>query len=195
MLKQVAPSLFEGTIGETVRIFAEASNNGGAEAATFSYAETPLEPVEVLNHPGCEFQVEAGSEFCRTLVEFDTGSPTASYELFEEVGGIPFSLGIVIDPLTTGPIVQFQIDGELGAMELAMAEGEAEPVSVPVKKTAKKAVKKTVKKATKKSVAKRVVKERTARKAIKKIARKAARKATRKAATKAVKKTARKRSK
>ena len=206
MLKQVAPSLFEGTIGETVRIAAVASNNGGTKNATFSYSETPRPPIQVLTHPGCQFQVEAGSEFCRALVVFNPAFPTASYELFEEDGGILHPLAIVIDPVSTGPIVQFQIDGipasAVAVAEPAPVELAPAPVKKAAKKAAKKAGKKTVKKAAKqptkkvvKKVAKKVVKKRTARKAIKKIARKATRKATRKAATKAVKKTARKRSK
>lgn len=190
MLQRIAPTLFQGTPGETVTIAAIAHANNGVEAARFRYGTTQLTPRPVQGHPGGEFNVQPGVNTFGALVVFDPSSPNARYELFEEDdSGILQPLQIIARPLS-GPIVQFQI----AAMPAPVLETAGATRSV-----AKKAVKKAAKKAAAKTAAKTAKKtaKKTARKAVKKAAKKAGTKKTakttvKKTAKKAARKTARK---
>jgi hypothetical protein len=176
MLQRIAPSLFQGTTGETVTIAAVAQRNNGVEAATFRYGATPLTPRQVQGHPGGEFNVRTGTETFGALVVFDPSSPNAHYELFEEDdNGILQPLQVFARPLT-GPIVQFQI--------------MAIPVPAVVKKTARRSAKKTGERTVKK-VAKKVAKRTAVKRGAKRTTKKAAKKAV-KAAKKTVRKSTRK---
>lgn len=198
MLQRIAPTLFQGTTGETVTIAAVAHANNGVEAATFRYGATQLTPRQVQGHPGCEFNVLAGTNTLGALVVFDPSSPNARYELFEEDdNGILQPLQIIARPLS-GPIVQFQIaafamPAPAGAPETAAVAKSVAKKAVKkaakraVKKTARKAAKKVAKKATKKAAkaarsAKKAGKKKTARKTARKTATVAPRKKTRKVA-------------
>ena len=141
MLQRIAPTLFQGTTGETVTLAAVAQANDGVEAATFRYGATPLAPRQVQGHPGCEFNVRAETNTLGALVVFDPSSPNARYELFEEDdSGLLQPLQIIVRPLS-GPIVQFQI------FAIPVPVPSDTPETAPVtRSTAKKVAKKAAKK-------------------------------------------------
>ena len=111
MLTRVAPSLFQASTGDTVKITAVAQNNNGPEAAAFRYGPANLPNVPVQQHPGCQFVVAHGVNTFGGQLLFDPASPNASYDLFEvDAAGnlIPLQVSA---KATFGPIIQFQIDG------------------------------------------------------------------------------------
>jgi hypothetical protein len=166
MLQRIAPSLFQGTTSETVTIAAVSQSNNGVEAATFRYGTTQLTPRQVQGHPGCEFNVRAGTETFGALVVFDPASPNARYELFEEDdNGILQPLQVIARPLT-GPIVQFQIAAI--PMPALAQKASRRGARRAAEKAVKKVGKKTVKKASKKAPKKKAPKKKTAKGAAKK---------------------------
>lgn len=164
MLQRIAPTLFQATTGETVTLAAVARSNNGIEAAVFRYGATQLPPRQVQGHPGCEFNVRAGTNTLGTLVLFDPGSPNARYELFGDDDTRSLQpLQITAQPIS-GPIVQFQI---VGMPATARAGRKAtKKARKATRKTAKRTAKKTAKKASKttrkaaKKAAKKTVKRR-----------------------------------
>jgi hypothetical protein len=196
MLQRIAPTLFQGSPGETVTIAAVAQANNGVEAATFRYGAAPLASRQVQGHPGCEFNVVAGTNTFGAVVVFDPSSPNARYELFEEDdNGLLQPLQLIARPLS-GPLVQFQIATfPLPVQAPAPVRGRAAKKAAkkvgkkPVKKAAKKAAQKAVKKAAQKPL-KRAAKK-PVKRAAKKTARKTAAKLTKKVTKRVTKKAAR----
>jgi hypothetical protein len=159
MLRRIAPTLFQGTTGETVTLAAVARSNNGVEAAVFRYGAAQLPPRQVQGDPGCEFNVRAGTNTLGTLVLFDPGSPNARYELFEEDdSGILQPLEIIARPIS-GPIIQFQIIG-IPATARARRKVTKKAAKRATRKTAKRTAKKAANKTTRKAAKKKTVKRR-----------------------------------
>ena len=182
MLTRVDVDTFRARTGSDVRLLVKARTNGGVEFATYTYAGTDLDPLDVLGHPGCEFTVEPGKQILRCVVT--SGGAQGRYDLFEALDDdTEVDLEEEIDP-TFGPVHQIFIVGATakkaakpkpkkhkpGPGKTAKKPGPKQPT--PTDAAAKPPAKKpSVKKATaKKPVAKKRIVKKAKRPAAKKAA-------------------------
>jgi hypothetical protein len=117
MLTRTGPDSFSADSGSTVTIVVRSDD--GAPSAVFRYLKK-LTTQTIGGNPGCTFTVVDGPKFFSSAVLFGTG-PAPRYDFFEvDGGGNLQSLSISATPGTTGPSLQFSIDGQ-PVMALAAA--------------------------------------------------------------------------
>ncbi|CAN5775976.1 hypothetical protein BH18ACI5_BH18ACI5_06700 [soil metagenome] len=150
MLIRVDLSTFQAQTGDTVHVFVKARSNGGVEDATFFYAGHPLDLDVINGHPGCTFDVVAGSKMLTCTATFSGAGGAYDFFQLDDNGG-ESSLQETLTP-DLGPVIQLEIDG------VAVAVLAGDPGPKKVKKTAKK------KTAKKKKAAKQPAKKKTGKK-------------------------------
>jgi hypothetical protein len=117
MLTRVDVDAFQARTSSIVRLLVKSRSNGGVEFATYTYAGTDLDPLDLNAHPGCEFTVRSGRQVLRIVAT--AGTPQGRYDLFEV---LPDNGEVDLDEeidLAFGPVHQIFIIGASTAKRAA----------------------------------------------------------------------------